>query len=48
MSLASIEEQIKAEWPVIKGFFALHPVFTHAVAIVAAYFAGAILKGWPL
>ena len=47
-NLSTIETQIAAEWGTVRAFFALHPVITHGVAIVAAYMLGAILKGWPL
>lgn len=47
-SVSSVETRIREDWGLVRGFFALHPYLTHAVALVSAYLAGWIFKGWPL
>jgi hypothetical protein len=48
ISVTSVETRIKEDWSLVRAFFALHPWATHIVAIVGAYLAGWLFKGWPL
>ena len=46
--LTNLKAHIDAEYGAISALIAKHPKLAVVVSIIAAYFSGALLKGWPL